>query len=710
MFVTQVAGRCVLRLLERQSLAIPLRQSILPLPGLQSIASNSLRYQPFQTRHLSLSSSPRPSRILEQVNRRQPYFTKNAALRLRTSGFNGTLQKRSFTLPRIVPEGRTAFGVFARFIASVVIGLFVILAAILLHDSFTYSERHVGGVPTSPLALHPRTGGPKNLPIVDTGLSQEEDDTTRKLAGKPKLVIVGGGWGAVAILKHIRPEKYNVTVISPDNFNLFTPLLPSACVGTVEVRTLVEPLRKIIARVKGHYMSGKAMDVEMGERLIEVEVGKDEHGNTQRCYVPYDKLVIVVGSSTSTHGVPGLEHCFQLKSIPDAQAIRRRIMTNLEIASLPTTTPEERKRLLSMVIAGGGPTGVEVAAEIADMMSEDVLKYFPKLLRSEMSIRIIQSREHILNTYSQSISEFTEKRFARSDIEIIKNARVSAVYPDRIAITVKTNPKDPNSKLEKREYPAGFVLWSTGIAMNPFVKTLVEKLPNQHHSKAIVVDNHLRVKGSPLGTVYCVGDAATIDTNMVDYLTDLFDKADTNKDQRIDYAEWEKLAKTIKTNFPLAGKQFEKVHDLFIKYDTDKDNHLSLNDVARAFYEISKKITTLPATAQVASQQGEYLGKKFTQLSKQHDTLIKNQMMDLDDAAYSKPFKYMHLGSLAYVGNSAVFDLGGYSFTGGLVAMYAWRSVYWSEQSSVRTKTLLMIDWIKRGIFGRDLSKVSISN
>jgi NADH dehydrogenase len=198
MFATQVAGRCVLRLLERQSLATPLRQSIIPLPGLQSIASSSLRYQPLQSRHLSLSSSPRPSRILEQV-RRQPYFTQNPALRLRTSGFNGTLQKRSFTLPRIVPEGQTAFGVFARFIASVVIGLFVILAAILLHDSFTYSERHVGGVPTSPLALHPRTGGPKNLPIVDTDLSQEEDDTTRKLAGKPKLVIVGGGWGVSKI-------------------------------------------------------------------------------------------------------------------------------------------------------------------------------------------------------------------------------------------------------------------------------------------------------------------------------------------------------------------------------------------------------------------------------------------------------------------------------------------------------------------------------
>lgn len=70
------------------------------------------------------------------------------------------------------------------------------------------------------------------------------------------------------------------------------------------------------------------------------------------------------------------------------------------------------------------------------------------------------------------------------------------------------------------------------------------------------------------------------------------------------------------------------------------------------------------------------------------------------------PFRYMHLGSLAYIGNAAVFDLGKYSFMGGLAAMYAWRSIYWNEQVSVRTRALLMIDWIIRGVWGRDLSKL----
>jgi NADH dehydrogenase len=100
-------------------------------------------------------------------------------------------------------------------------------------------------------------------------------------------------------------------------------------------------------------------------------------------------------------------------------------------------------------------------------------------------------------------------------------------------------------------------------------------------------------------------------------------------------------------------------------------------------------------TAQVASQQGKYLGKKLSQLAKKREVLEANGVHDLDEAI-SGPFRYTHLGSLAYIGNAAVFDLGNLSFMGGLIGMYAWRSVYWSEQVSARTRALLMIDWIIR--------------
>ena len=110
-------------------------------------------------------------------------------------------------------------------------------------------------------------------------------------------------------------------------------------------------------------------------------------------------------------------------------------------------------------------------------------------------------------------------------------------------------------------------------------------------------------------------------------------------------------------------------------------------------------------TAQVASQQGSYLGKKLSTLAARRSILAANDLVETDEAV-SAPFRYAHLGSLAYIGNAAVFDLGRLSFMGGLVAMYAWRSVYWSEQVSARTRALLMIDWIIRGVWGRDLSKL----
>lgn len=107
--------------------------------------------------------------------------------------------------------------------------------------------------------------------------------------------------------------------------------------------------------------------------------------------------------------------------------------------------------------------------------------------------------------------------------------------------------------------------------------------------------------------------------------------------------------------------------------------------------------TTRAKTAQVASQQGKYLGYKLTKLEKQRNTLMENGLLGPGaDEAVAGPFRYLHLGSLAYIGNAAVFDLGKLSFMGGLVAMYAWRSVYWSEQVSSRTRALLMIDWIVR--------------
>ncbi|KAF9265635.1 putative NADH dehydrogenase, 64 kd subunit, mitochondrial [Marasmius fiardii PR-910] len=583
---------------------------------------------------------------------------------------------------------------------SAVFGLFVFGAGILVHDAFTYNERHVERVPVNPLALHPERGGPKHLPLVKVQIDDEEDEEMKKLAEKPRLVVVGGGWGAMGVLQTLHPGDYHVTVVSSETFTTFTPLLPSAAVGTVQVRSLIEPIRKVIARLRGHFVVGKAVDVSMIDKLLEVQTVHTD-GTTENVYIPYDKLVIAVGSTSSTHGVPGLEHCFQLKTIADAQQVRRRIMDNFEIASLPTTSEEERKRLLSFVVCGGGPTGVETAAEIFDFCQEDIFNYFPKVCRADVSIHVIQSREHILNTYSEAISKYAEDKFERDGVNLITNSRVSAVTPTHVIYTVRKE----DGEIEQHSIPTNFTLWSTGIAMNPFTKRVTDLLPNQVHRKAIEVDAHLRVKGAPLGEIYAIGDCATIETAIVPHFMELVDEADKDKNGKIDFSEWEIMVKRIKKKIPMASNHIEKVRDLFEMYDTDADDSLSLNELVRLLEDLGNKITALPATAQVASQQGKYIGRKLNKLSRQNGVLEAKGLPGLEDSDFA-PFMYHHLGMLAYIGNAAVFDLGKFSVTGGLAAMYAWRSVYWNEQVSARTRALLMIDWIIRGVWGRDLSRL----
>ncbi|KAM0271448.1 hypothetical protein ACHAQH_009068 [Verticillium albo-atrum] len=592
------------------------------------------------------------------------------------------------------------FGISVAFVGVSVVGFFI-------YDASTYKEHATGmDITVSQMALNPRTGGPKNLPIAEVFIDDSDHETKQNQKDKPKLVILGGGWGGVAMLKELNPDDYHVTVISPKNYFLFTPMLPSATVGTLELRSLVEPIRRVLSRVNGHFVRAKAENVEFSHKLVEVSQ-EDKQGNITRFYVPYDKLVIAVGSTTNPHGVKGLENAHFLKDINDARLIRNSIIRNLEKSCLPTTTDEERKRLLSFVVSGGGPTGVEFAAELFDLLNEDLTENFPRLLRNQISVHLIQSRSHILNTYDEAVSKYAEARFARDQVDVQINSRVQEVLPDKIIYTQRQD----DGKIVTKEIPMGFCLWSTGVSQTEFCKRLSDKLGNtQMNRHALETDTHLRLNGAPLGDVYAIGDCSTVQNNVADHIVTFlrnlaWKRGKDPETLELHFSDWRDVAADIKKRFPQAVGHLKRVDKLFAQFDKDQSGTLDFGELRELLKQIDSKLTSLPATAQRAHQQGQYLAHKFNKMARTADALRQNEIQDGDiDSVVYRAFEYHHLGSLAYIGNSAVFDLGqGWNITGGLWAVYAWRSVYFAQSVSFRTRILLAMDWAKRGLFGRDL-------
>lgn len=590
-------------------------------------------------------------------------------------------------------------------VGSSIVFVGLVFGAFFVYDASTYNEHAVAAeCDVSQLALSPRRGGPKNLPIADVLIDDEDTEDHKIRKDKPKLVILGGGWGGVALLKELNPEDYHVTVISPANYFLFTPMLPSATVGTLELKSLVEPIRRILSRVKGHFIRAKAEDVDFSGRLVEVSQ-VDSKGKDVRFYVPYDKLVIAVGSQTNPHGVKGLENCHFLKDIRDARVIRNQVIQNLELACLPTTPDEERRRLLSFVVSGGGPTGVEFAAELYDLLNEDLTKHFPKLLRNEISVHLIQSRGHILNTYDEAVSRYAEDRFKRDGINVLTNSRVSEVKKETIVFT----QKGEDGKTVTKELPMGFCLWSTGVSQTDFSQTLATKLGEfQTNRHALETDTHLRLNGAPLGDVYAIGDCSTVQNNVADnivtFLRGMAWKHGKDPESLdLHFTEWRNVAAEVKRKFPQAVGHLKRLDRLFAEFDKDQSGTLDFGELRELLKQIDSKLTSLPATAQRANQQGQYLAFKFNKMAHAAPGLRANDIRDgdLDDAVY-KAFEYHHLGSLAYIGNSAVFDLGGgWNLSGGLWAVYTWRGAYFAQSVSFRTRMLMMMDWTKRGLFGR---------
>ncbi len=245
------------------------------------------------------------------------------------------------------------------------------------------------------------------------------------------------------------------------------------------------------------------------------------------------------------------------------------------------------------------------------------------------------------------------------------------------------------------------------LAQTEFSKRIAQKFEVQTNRHALETDSHLRLNGAPLGDVYAIGDCSTVQNNVADHLvtflrTLAWEKGKDPEIMHVTFKEWRDIASKVKRRFPQAAVHLKRLDRLFHEYDKDKSGTLDFGELHELLVQIDSKLTSLPATAQRANQQGQYLGRKFNKIAQALPGLRANEVDygDLDEAIY-KAFEYKHLGSLAYIGNAAIFDINGMSFGGGVLAVYLWRSIYFAQSVSLRTRILLAMDWSKRALFGR---------
>ncbi|KAI9355119.1 hypothetical protein DFJ73DRAFT_291296 [Zopfochytrium polystomum] len=321
---------------------------------------------------------------------------------------------------------------------------------------------------------------------------------------KKTIAILGTGWGSTSLLRDIDTENYNVVVISPRAYFLFTPLLPSCTVGTIELRSLMQPIR-FITRFKSRevlFVEGNCTDIDPTNKVVTVEDNSEIKGEVSVQKIKYDYLVVGVGAENATFGIPGVrEHACFLKEAWDARKIRTQLLDCLESAAFPGQPEHEVQRLLHMVVVGGGPTGVEYAAELHDFLHDDIVNWYPQIA-GKVKITLVEALPHVLPTFSKELIDFTEKHFTENKVEILNNTMVKEVKQKEIIVQ--------NAKKELETIPYGLLVWATGNTSRPLVTDLIKKLPAalQNQRRGLVTDDWLVVKGSPDRSIFALGDCS----------------------------------------------------------------------------------------------------------------------------------------------------------------------------------------------------------
>lgn len=323
---------------------------------------------------------------------------------------------------------------------------------------------------------------------------------------KKKVLILGGGFAGVGVLNdlqkklHNRGDKkdnINITLVSENNFMLFTPMLPEIVSGSVESRHIVTPIRSFCKYATFYEASVKSIDLEKRCIIITHKIGIDSNENEKNHdhFISYDYLVIALGSENNFFDNQNIQkNVFTLKTIGDALVLRNHIIKVIKQAMLEKNNQDLRKALLTFVIVGGGFSGVETVGAINDFVRESIKKYYTEIYITDIRIVLVNATDKILEQTDEKLGSFELEKLRINGVEFIMNSKVKDVTQE-------------SAVLDNDDIISCYsVIWTTGVAPNSLIKDLRCEHDKKHR---IITNSYLEVSGYE-GIVYALGDCACI--------------------------------------------------------------------------------------------------------------------------------------------------------------------------------------------------------
>ena len=303
----------------------------------------------------------------------------------------------------------------------------------------------------------------------------------------PLVVIIGGGFGGLQVAKKLKDKPVDILMLDKHNYHTFQPLLYQVTMGSIEAESIAFSLRKNFAGQKNfRFRIAEVLKINAQSNTLDTTIGE----------IAYDYLVIATGSTTNFFGNKEIEHfSMPMKSIPEALNLRYSILQNIEEALLKPNK-QEREALLTFVLVGAGPTGVELSGSLAELRNHVLTKDYPELKKEEMKVYLVDFLPKVLGPFSDQASKAAKDFLTSMGVEVLLGVKVESYDGDEIKFEGGKTIRTKN------------VIWSAGVM--GLVPEGIEK-ENIERGNRIRVDSICRTIGST--NIFAIGDVAAMITD-----------------------------------------------------------------------------------------------------------------------------------------------------------------------------------------------------